>query len=121
MSTFDVGVQDADDDTPPITSETMGARNQITVARLGRGDHEPLREPYLMPSVHYRNGNMERVDPAITQTPLGGMMPGPFAIPPAVVVGNDWHAPYPEEATEFDMGIEDAWPDGVPIPYGSLD
>jgi len=117
MSDFEIGIQDDDHNAPPISREMLGARNQITVARLGRGAHEPLQEPYLMPSVQYRNGNMERVAPGITQTPLGGMMPGPFAIAPAIVVGNDWHAPYPEEATEFTMGIEDGYPEGVPIPY----
>lgn len=115
---FAAGEMDADLATPPITSETMGARMKISVAHPGEGVHQDLQEPYLMPSVHGRNGSTERTVPGIVQTPLGGMMPGPFAIPPAVVVGMDYRAPVPEEAGPFAIGVGDSFPEGCPIPFG---
>jgi hypothetical protein len=78
------------------------------------------RWPYLLPSVHYRNGNMERVAPSITLTPLGGLVPGPNAIAPAVPSGNVGAVFSPDpshERMEFGMGIEDSWPEGSPVPY----
>lgn len=115
---FAAGEVDSDQGAPPI--ETMGARygiSEIQPASQGRGEHEPQQEPYLMPSVHGRNGSMERVDPAITLTPLGGMMPGPFAIAPAIPDVSDYRAPVPDEAHPFDEGIVDGYPEGAPFPY----
>lgn len=111
---FTAGEADADTGAPPI--ETMGARYGVTEAMPGRGAHEPQVEPYLMPSVAGRNGSMERVADSIGLTPLGGMMPGPFAIPPAIVVGSGaW--PVPEDGNEFHAGIADGYYDGCPIPF----
>jgi hypothetical protein len=117
---FTTGEMDADMGAPPF--ETMGPRYGInfTIPQTGRGAHEPLTEPYLMPSVHYRNGNMERVPAAITLTPLGGLMPGPNAIAPAIPSGNVgavFTGDHSQEAMEFGMGVEDSWPEGSPVPY----
>jgi hypothetical protein len=101
--------------SPP--PETMGARYHISVAQPGRGAHEHLSTPpYLVPSVHYRNGNMERVAPSITLTPLGGMMPGP-AMPPPQLDITDYRQPIPDQAGPFTTGIADAWPEGAPVPF----
>lgn len=99
--------------------ETMGASYRIR-AKLpgpGRGEHQQLKEPYLMPPYHGRNGSNERTVPAIVQTPLGGMMPGPNAIPPAIVVGQDYRAPVPNEDGGWHSGIIDAYPEGCPVPH----
>lgn len=102
---------------PPITQEEpLGARLSITVAHPGPIS-EPTQEPYLMPSVAGRHGSMEKVSPSIVQTPLGGMVPGPFAIPPATVVGTDYRAPVPDEDAGFFSGITDGYPEGAPIPF----
>lgn len=101
--------------------ETMGARYGIGNTKLpqtGRGEHVQQTEPYLMPSVHGRNGSLERVDAGITQTPLGGLMPGPNAIAPAVVVGSGYFAvPEPGEGGPFASGVADGFPEGCPVPY----
>lgn len=112
---FTAGEADADTQAPPV--ETIGAHYGISVSNPGRGAHEPQQEPYLMPSVHGRNGSTERVDPAITQTPLGGLMPGPNAIAPAVVVGTDYRAPDHGDVGGFDSGVIDGFPEGCPVPY----
>jgi hypothetical protein len=115
---FTEGESDADTGAPPI--ETMGARYGINVKlpQTGRGAHEQQTEPYLMPSVHGRNGSLERTVPAIVQTPLGGMMPGPNAIPPAIVVGSGYFAvPEPGEGRPFGAGIGDSYPEGCPVPW----
>jgi hypothetical protein len=110
---FVTGEDDAESSAPSI--ETMGARYGIKVSQPGRGDHQDLTEPYLMPSVHGRNGSLEKVDPAITQTPLGGMMPGPYAIAPAVPAGNvgAFHC---NDNGGFGSGVIDGYPEGAPIP-----
>ena len=112
---FNAGEVDADSGAPQI--ETMGARYGISETRFapaGRG--EPSQpEPYLMPTVHGRNGSTEIVDPAITQTPLGGMMPGPYAIAPAVMAGEVGAFPVSDHGG-FGSGVIDGYPDGVPIP-----
>jgi hypothetical protein len=99
---------------PPV--ETMGARYGIKVAQFGRGVHEHLSVPYLLQSVHYRNGNMERVAPAITLTPLGGMMPGP-AMPAPQLDITDYRKPIPDQAGPFTTGIGDGYPEGAPVPF----
>jgi hypothetical protein len=112
---FQTGEEDSDLSAPPI--ETMGARYGISVAQLGRGAHVQLKSNYLMPSVHGRNGSMEKVDPAISLTPLGGMMPGPNAIAPAIpsgTVGAFLHQP--AEDQEFGSGVLDGFPEGCPVP-----
>lgn len=115
MSSFTAGESDADIGAPPV--ETMGARYGIKVSQPGRGAHEQQTEPYLMPSVQGRNGSMERTVPGIVQTPLGGMMPGPFAIAPAIVVGSGYfHVPEPGQARPFDSGVADGYPEGCPVP-----
>ena len=108
-----------DSDAPPIASETMGARMHISVNRPSAGVQEHLTEPYLMPTIHSRNGDMEVVMPSIVQTPLGGMMPGPNAIAPAVLGGQVGAFPLPEggvERSEFSMGVSDGFPEGSPVP-----
>lgn len=116
---FGAGESDADRPSPPITQETMGPRCgiRVTQAQSGRGEHNAQREPYLLPSVHYVNGNMETVAPKITLTPLGGMVPGPNAIAPALPDVTDYRAPVPDEAHGFDAGITDGYPEGAPVPH----
>jgi hypothetical protein len=108
-------------DNGPSGQETMGARYGIGVMSVhggARGAHEPQTVPYLMPKVTMRNGGTERVADAIGLTPLGGLMPGPNAIAPAVVVGEgttfDSHDP--EDNSQFKSGARDAWPEGFPVP-----
>src|SRR5665647_465802 len=110
MSNFAAGESDADTGAPPI--ETMGARYGISISQPGRGDPNPQVEPYLMPSVQGRNGSMERTVPGIVQTPLGGLMPGPNAIPPAIVVGSGYaQVPEPGEVQPFESGVVDGFPE----------
>lgn len=115
---FSAGEGDADTGAPPI--ETMGPRYGIGVVNaIGaeRGAPQPQTEPYLMPSVHYVNGNMETVAPSITHTPLGGLMPGPNAIAPAIPsgsVGAFLHQP--AEDGGFQSGVIDGFPEGCPVP-----
>lgn len=102
--------------TENTVGEVLGSRYAINITRpSSRGAHEPQVEPYLLPSVHYRNGNMERVDPAIVHTPLGGMMPGPNAIAPAVMAGHVGAFPCSTDG-EFGQGVMDGWPEGPPVP-----
>lgn len=114
---FQYGGMESDMGAPPI--ETMGARYGIGVVMPvypQRGAPGPLVEPYLMPPYHGRNGSNERTVPAIVQTPLGGMVPGP-ALPPPIVHGAVGAAMVPgHEAMEFTMGIGDGWPEGFPVP-----
>lgn len=97
--------------------ETMGARYNIQVAQPGRGEPAPPIEPYLVPPVHYVNGNMETVTPAIAHTPLGGMMPGPQQIAPPMEDMSSWVQRDAADATEFSQGVFDAWPEGSPVPF----
>lgn len=117
--TFGAGETDSERVNPPITQEVLGARHMIAVgqAQSGRGEHVPQRDGYLMPSVHYVNGNMETVAPKISLTPLGGMMPGPNAIAPPTGDVTDYRAPVPDEAMPFDAGINDGYPEGCPVPH----
>lgn len=116
MSSFTAGESDADSPTPPITREVMGPRCgiRVTQAQSGRGDHQQLVEPYLMPPYHGRNGSNERAAPGITLTPLGGMMPGPNAIAPAVMGGHV--GAFPVSEGEFGQGVSDSYPEGCPVP-----
>lgn len=114
---FAAGEADADAVAPP--PETMGARYGIGVAMRGRGEATPPIDPtYLVPPVHYINGNMETTVPAIQLTDLGAEMPHP-AMPAPQVVGSGYQ-PYPEpnEAGPFVFGVHDAYPEGCPIPFG---
>lgn len=116
MDNFAAGEADAAG-APGPRQETMGAMYKITMAMDGRGAHEPLVEPYLMPPYHGRNGSNERTVPAITLTPLGGMMPGPDAIAPAIPsgsVGAFLHQP--QETGGFSSGVRDGFPEGCPVP-----
>lgn len=118
QSEFEEGAQDWTMPAPPI--EKIGPRYQIRpgVTRPGPTEEtDRLSEPYLMPTVHGRNGSMEKVDPAITHTPLGAMMPGPFAIPPAIPSGVLGAQQVYEGAQGFDAGVADAFPEGSPVPY----
>lgn len=115
---FAAGEGDADMGAPPI--ETMGARygiGNVTIPQTGRGDPNPQIDTYLMPPYHGRRGSNERVVPAIVQTPLGGLMPGPNAIAPAIpsgAVGTALHAP--NEDGGFGSGVIDGFPEGCPVP-----
>lgn len=115
---FEAGEVDADSGAPAI--ETMGARYGISETQpvsQGRGGHEHYSEPYLMPKAP-TPWNGEPVVPAIQLTPLGGQMPGPNAIAPALPitgVGTQTAFPCDEDGT-FQTGIIDGWPDGVPVP-----
>lgn len=113
MSNFDAGESDSDTAGPPITQEQIGPRMAIKVAHPGPPSM-PTQVPYLMPSVAGRNGSMERVDPSIVQTPLGGMMPGPNAIAPAVMAGQV--GAFPVSEGQFGQGVADSYPEGCPIP-----
>jgi hypothetical protein len=100
--------------------ETVGARygiREMSVHGGSRGAHEDQVSKFMMQSVTYRNGGTERVADAIGQTPLGGLMPGPNAIAPAIVVGSGY-GPISEasDETSFKSGITDGWPEGYPVP-----
>ena len=116
---FGAGTADTDAATPPIAMETAGARFGVSVAQRGRGVPQQLPEPYLMPSVHYVNGNFETVTPAIQQTPLGAGMTNSLAIPPAIPSGavGAMLFPEPAEYNEFAEGVVDGYPEGCPVPY----
>lgn len=108
-------------DNGPDGFETMGARYGINVMSVhggSRGAHEPQVSNYLMPLTTYRNGGTERVADAIGLTPLGGLMPGPNAIAPAIPHGGvgAQHV-WSHESRPFDSGVIDGWPEGAPIPY----
>lgn len=115
---FSAGESDADMGAPPI--ETMGARygiGGVTLAQTGRGDHTQLVEPYLMPPYHGRRGSNERTVPAIVLTPLGGMMPGPNAIAPAIPSGSvGAYLHQPAEDGGFQSGVIDGYGEGCPVP-----
>jgi hypothetical protein len=117
-SEFEVGEVEATQGPTPAAPETIGARYGIHETRYRAlpevGLQKHLTEPYLMPTVHGRNGSLEKVDPAIVQTPLGGLMPGPMAIPPAVPAGQV--GAFPVKQTTFGQGVADSWPDGCPVP-----
>lgn len=102
---------------PPI--ETMGARYGISETLyahgVSEGDHVPLRVNNPIQSVAWRNGSMETVAPSITQTPLGGLMPGPDAIAPAVMSGHVGAFPCSDDG-EFKSGVLDGFPEGPPVP-----
>lgn len=118
---FAVGESEADTAGPPITREAMGPRLgiNVTIPQTGRGEPAAPLEPYLMPSVAGRHGSMEKVSPAIVQTPLGGLNPGPYAIPPAVYAPIDYRQPCPEEGGSFVAGLGDGYPEGLPIPHSA--
>jgi len=119
MSDFTAG-ESGDNAPDPITQEQMGAPTGITAslypagAAYGAG---PQRSAYLMPPYHGRNGSNERCAPGISLTPLGGLMPGPNAIAPAIpsgAVGAYLHEP--AEDGGFQSGVIDSWPEGSPVP-----
>lgn len=116
MNDFAVG-ESGDNAPDPITQEQLGAPTGITASLYPAGSagaHEPQTEPYLMPPSH-SGGNV--VPPAIAQTPLGGMMPGPNAIAPAIpsgAVGAFLHQP--AEDGGFQSGVIDSYPEGCPVP-----
>jgi hypothetical protein len=117
MSSFGTGEQDADLGAPPI--ETMGARygigETLYPAAASEGDHVPLQVDNPIQSVAWRNGSMETVAPSITQTPLGGLMPGPDAIAPAVMAGHVGAFPCSDDGG-FKSGLLDGYPEGPPVP-----
>jgi hypothetical protein len=111
------------DDPAPPPYETMGASYGIKAMSVhggGRGEHVPQSVPYLMPQVTMRNGGTERVADAIGLTPLGGLMPGPNAIAPAVPAGQKGALFAPDDAHDsraFDSGVIDGYPEGCPVPF----
>jgi hypothetical protein len=116
-SPFAEGERDSSANQQPI--EKMGASYKIKVAHPGPPSPDPLVETRLMPSVQGRNGSMEKVDPAITHTPLGALMPGPNSVPPPITVDPNYRHPIPGEARPFYAGVRDAHGDGSPVPLGS--
>jgi hypothetical protein len=115
QNNFQYGEMDSQTGSPPF--ETMGAVYSVQAVQQGRGYHDPLISQYMLQSITERNGSTERTVPGIVQTPLGGLMPGPFAVPPAVMAGQVGAAMIPgHETMEFTMGISDGWPDGSPVP-----
>jgi len=112
---FQTGMAEADSGQQ-VPQETEGARYGVVVRRPGPNAGPPLSEPYLMPTVASKNGDMEQVTPAIVHTPLGALLPGPQQIPPVVTAGVDYRQPIPPEAGGFDAGVRDGWPEGSPVP-----
>lgn len=98
--------------------ESIGASYKIvTSIPAGRGAHVQQRSDYLLPPTKmYMNG--EPVVPAIEHTPLGATMPGP-GMPPPQVAGHVGAFPLAEDEGQFQSGIIDGWPDGVPVPVTS--
>jgi hypothetical protein len=112
---FAAGEADSNTAGAPITQEVIGPRMKITVAQPGSGAQaHQTSEPYLMPTVAGRHGSMERVAASITQTPLGGLMPGPNAIAPAVMAGHV--GAFPVSEGQFGQGVGDGYPEGCPVP-----
>jgi hypothetical protein len=114
---FVAGESGDDAGGPPI--ETIGARygigETLYPSAASEGDHVPLRVNNPIQSVAWRNGSMETVAPSITQTPLGGLMPGPDAIAPAVMAGHVGAFPCSDEGG-FKSGVLDGFPEGPPVP-----
>lgn len=104
---FTAGEADSDTLAPP--AETMGARYGISVKNpIGRGAHEQLSEPYLMPNVQGRNGGYETFLPAVVLAPTDGLNPED-AIASAVPVGEVGAAQaHAGESMNFAAGISDA-------------
>lgn len=113
---FTLGESEADMASPGIAPEMAGPRCgiSVTLPQTGRGEPDRPLPPYLMPTVAGRHGSMEKVDPAITLTPLGGMVPGPNAIAPAVMAGEV--GAFPVSEGNFGSGVADAYPEGCPVP-----
>lgn len=95
--------------------EALGARYGVSVRHRGPGAPEMLKEPYLMPTYHGRNGSNEVTVPSIVQTPLGGLMPS-MAMPPPQIDGQKGGFPVGEDNGGFSSGVIDGWPDGVAVP-----
>lgn len=105
---FAVGETDDDNSAPPI--ETYGARYGINVKlpQTGRGEHNHLSEPYVMPSVQGRNGGYETFLPAAVIAPTDGLNPE-FAINPAIPFGGVGTQMTPSGQPEaFGAGVADA-------------
>jgi hypothetical protein len=120
MDNFTTGEMEADAGGPSVSAqESIGASYKIVTTVPGsRGAHVQQRSDYLMPSVKGRNGSTEKVDPAIVQTPLGGMMPGPNAIAPAIPSGSVGAATFvPNEDKGFGAGVLDGYTEGCPVPF----
>ena len=113
------GEADADTNTGSISQqETIGATYKITHAMpAGRGAHVQLRSDYLMPTTP-TPWNGEPVTPAIQLTPLGGAMGG-FAMPEPQIPGHQGAFPLNEDNGQFQSGVIDGYPDGVPVPVSS--
>ena len=113
MNNFGAGEADANTAGASITQEVIKPRLAIKVSRPGPASPD-VQVPYLMPPVSSRNGSMERAADPITLTPLGGLMPGPYAIPPAVMSGHV--GAFPVSEGEFGQGVQDSYPEGCPVP-----
>jgi hypothetical protein len=116
--TFEQGQSEADRGGPVIAQETLGAPTGITARRPNRPVVQ-LSEPYLMPPITRRTSAGElRDNPGIVHTPLGGLMPGPNAIAPALPVHGVGAAQAFDcnEDGGFKSGVIDAWPEGPPVP-----
>lgn len=98
--------------------EGIGASYKITrVIPAGRGAHVQQRSDYLMPTTP-TPWNGDPVQPAIELTPIGATMPGP-GMPEPQVAGHVGAFPLNEDNGQFQSGVIDGWPDGVPVPVKS--
>ena len=115
---FAAGESDADTFDPISQQEGIGATYKIVTSMpQGRGAHVQQRSDYLMPNVPMA-WNGEPVTPAIQLTPLGGMMPSP-GMPEPQVAGHQGAFPLAEDNGQFQSGVIDGWPDGIPVPVTS--
>ena len=116
---FAAGESDSDSFSGDISQqESIGAAYKITHAMpQGRGEHVQLRSDYLMPTTP-TPWNGEPVQPAISLTQMGASMNGP-QMPPPIVAGHKGAFPVNEDNGQFQSGIIDGWPDGVPVPVTS--
>jgi hypothetical protein len=104
---------------PPISQqESIGATYKIVTSMpQGRGAHVQQRSDYLMPTVK-TTWNGEPVVPAINITDVGAIFPRP-GMPEPMVAGHVGAFPLNEDNGQFQSGIIDGWPDGVPVPVTS--
>lgn len=103
---------------PISQQESIGATYKIvTSIPAGRGAHVQQRSDYLMP-VCKTPWNGEPVTPAINITDVGAVMPRP-GMPEPQVAGHVGAFPLAEDNGQFQSGVIDGYPEGVPVPVSS--
>jgi hypothetical protein len=116
---FSTGEADADVYGGSVSqAESIGASYKIvTTIPAGRGAHVQQRSDYLMP-VCKTPWNGEPVVPAIQLTDVGAINPRP-GMPEPQIAGHVGAFPLNEDNGQFQSGVIDGYPEGVPVPVTS--